>query len=151
LAFRPDGLFDFEEDPNGNRITAGYTGTLLTSLSHTSGAVFTLSYNAQGRLVQVADSGGDVASYTYSGEHLVSVTTPSGTTRYSYVTGQGAARENALASITYPDGSQTVFDYDGQGRMTRSFLNTSAGPTESLGYSYGPNDELTVTDAGGGA
>ena len=29
--------------------------------------------------------------FNYSGEHLVSVTTPAGTTRYSYVTGQGAA------------------------------------------------------------
>jgi RHS repeat-associated protein len=151
LAFRPDGLLDFTEDANGNRVTAGYTGTLLTSLTHTSGAVLTLSYNADGRLIQVADSGGDVATYVYSGEHLVSVTTPSGTTRYSYVTGQGAAREHALASITNPDGSQTVIDYDGQGRITRSFVNTSAGPTESLGYSYGPNDEVTVTDAGGGA
>ena len=38
LAFRPDGLLDFREDANGNRIIAGYTGALLTSLTHTSGA-----------------------------------------------------------------------------------------------------------------
>src|SRR5262249_1952267 len=46
LAFRADGLFDYFEDRNGNRITAGYTGTLMTSLSHSDGDALSLSYNA---------------------------------------------------------------------------------------------------------
>src|SRR5205807_1497296 len=36
-AFRPDGAIDYVQDTNGNRITAGYTGDLLTSLTHSSG------------------------------------------------------------------------------------------------------------------
>src|SRR5262249_15332077 len=48
------------------------------------------------------------------------------------------------------DGSQSVFDYDAQGQITRAFLSTPTGPTETLLYAYGPGGELTVTDAGGG-
>jgi YD repeat-containing protein len=79
FAYRLDGLLDFVEEPNGTRVTAGYTGALLTRLSHSSGAALTLSYNAEGRLVRVTDSGGDSATYSYDGEHLTSVTTPYGT------------------------------------------------------------------------
>jgi RHS repeat-associated protein len=69
--------------------------------------------------------------------------------KYDYVAGQGAAREHALSSITYPGGSQSNFEYDTQGRITRTFLGTSDEPKEKVLYGYGPGAELTVTDAEG--
>ena len=50
--FRTDGTLDYIQDTNGNRITAGYTGTLQTSLTQSNGSSFTLSYNPQGRLAR---------------------------------------------------------------------------------------------------
>ena len=43
IGFRADGLLDFLQDSNGNRITAAYTGTQLTSLTHANGAALTLA------------------------------------------------------------------------------------------------------------
>ena len=77
IGFRSDGSLDYLQDTNGNRITAGYTGNQLTSLTHSNGKALTLSYNAQGRISQVTDPAGRVATYVYdaSGEHLLRVTT----------------------------------------------------------------------------
>src|SRR5262249_23658217 len=76
IAFRVDGSLDFIEDTNGNRLTAGYTGSRLSTLTHSGGQILTLAYNAQGRISQVSDQVGRVATYAYdaSGEHLQSVT-----------------------------------------------------------------------------
>ncbi|MEO0069618.1 MAG: CARDB domain-containing protein, partial [candidate division WOR-3 bacterium] len=114
IAFRPDGKWDYIEDTNGNRLTAGYDGGRLTSVTHSNGDRLTLSYNAQGRLVQVTDPVGRVATYAYdaAGEHLLSVTTSDGTTAYAYASGLGAAREHALTSIAYPGGYHEFFAYD---------------------------------------
>src|SRR5205807_572784 len=106
-----------------------YTGSQLTSLTHSDGQALTFTYNAQGRINTVTDPGGRVASYQYdaSGEHLVSVTTPAGTTRYAYLTGQGAAREHALASITNPDGTHVFYAYDARGRLIDGHGDDNAG------------------------
>src|SRR5262249_43770242 len=54
-AFRTDGLLDYIQDTNNNRITASYDSAgRLTSLTHSNGSALTLSYNAQGRVSQVA-------------------------------------------------------------------------------------------------
>src|SRR5262249_48644530 len=45
VVFRSDGLLDYLQDRSGNRITAGYTGTQLSSLKHSSGKALTLAYN----------------------------------------------------------------------------------------------------------
>ena len=92
--FRADGSLDFLQDPNGNRITAGYTGDRLTTLDHSTGKTLTLTYNAQGRLSQVTDPAGRVASYVYdaSGEHLLRVTTTAGTTEYTAIPRKPAGR-----------------------------------------------------------
>ena len=57
-AFRPDGSLDYVQDGDGNRITAGYTGSLMTSLTSSDGRSLTLSYNAQGHLTEMTDPGG---------------------------------------------------------------------------------------------
>ena len=150
IGFRPDGLYSFTQDPNGNKITAGYNdgGSQMTSLAASNGAALTLSYNAQGRLSQITDPAGRIVSYAYdaTGEELTSVTGPSGTVSYSYLSGQGAAKEYALASITNADGTHQYFDYDAQGRLIGTHADDNAA---AVGFSYVSSGGVKTTDATG--
>ena len=103
ISFRADGRLDYLQDTNGNRITAEYSGSQMTSLKHSNGSAVTLAYNAQGRISKVTDPAGRIATYDYdvSGEHLVRVTTVAGSTEYSYApnaTGPAHIRWRRLAS-----------------------------------------------------
>jgi RHS repeat-associated protein len=148
--FRPDGLLASISDANGNHITAGYTGTQLTSLTASNGSALTITHNAQGRISQITDSVGRVTSYAYDalGEHLMSVSGPRGTLSYTYVTGQGAAEEHSLASITFPDGTHRYFAYDAQGRLISTHLDNNAA---AISFSYVSAGGVRATDATGGA
>jgi RHS repeat-associated protein len=145
--FLANGLLDFVQDTNGNRITAGYDSNgRLISLTHSSGAVLTIAYNAQGRVSSVTDPAGRVTSYTYdaSGEHLVQVTDAAGTVSYQYVTGQGAPSENALAQVTNIDGTSVFYTYDAEGRLAGTHLDGNAEPVT---ISYDGFAGVTFTDA----
>ena len=84
---------NYIQDSNGNRITAHYTGTLLTSLTHSNGDQLTIGYNAQGLISQVTDPAGNVTTYGYdSNQQLISVANAQGTYRYTYINGQGLRR-----------------------------------------------------------
>ncbi len=135
MAFRPDGSLDYIQDVNHNRITGGYTGTQLTSLTHSNGSRLTITYNAQGRISQVTDPAGRVATYVYDalGEELLNVTTSGGTTGYSYTTERIGPHAFALASISTPAGRHQFFDYDSQGRLRSQQLD---GGAQALTYSY---------------
>src|SRR5262249_11921675 len=149
-AFRTDGKIDFQQEPNGNRVTYVYTNGRVTSLVATIGDQIDFTYNGQGRISQMRDPVGRITTFTYdaSGEHLLTVTAPEGTTRFAYVTGQGAAREHALQSITFPDNSHLFFEYDTQGRLTRQSRD---GGAEAVVYTYGPGGMIIVTNAAGQA
>jgi RHS repeat-associated protein len=152
LNFRVDGRINDEQDTNGNRITAGYNATgQLTSLTHSDGGILSLTYNAQGLVSAVTDPTGRVASYSYgaSGQQLLSVTSVRGTTSYSYVTGQTAAEEHALAAVTDPDGAQTHYTYDAQGRLTGLYQGTAASQIDPLSLGYTSPGGVTFTDASG--
>src|SRR5262249_11093050 len=118
-AFNPDGTLNYTQDTNGNRVTAGYTAGRLSSLVDSLNNKIQFDYNSQGRIRQITDAVGRISSYLYdaSGEHLKSVTDETGTTTYDYVTAQGAAREHALQSIAFPDGTHVFFTYNAQGRL----------------------------------
>ncbi|WP_292861976.1 putative Ig domain-containing protein [Nostoc sp. LPT] len=143
--FGSDGKLSYVEDPNGNRITLEYTNNLLTKLVHTNGDSLTLAYTPQGRISQITDSTGQVSSYSYdaSGENLLSVTTPQGTTTYTYDTGNVAAKKYSLLSVTSDLGYQRSFEYDDQGRLIKEFSN---GETQTLTYSYDTTGGVTITD-----
>ncbi len=145
--FRTDGTLDYIQDTNGNRITAGYTGTLQTSLTQSNGSSFTLSYNPQGRLSQITDSAGRITTYAYdaSGQELLSVTTPSGTTQYTYTPGTTGPAAHSLATITSPAGTHLYFTYDSQGRLSEQEGDGGAG---KLDYGY-DTASFSVTDAQG--
>lgn len=87
--FLPDGQLNYVQDSNGNRVTAGYTGTLMTSLTASDGDRLLIGYNAQGLISQITDPAGNVTTYAYdSDEQLTSVSNANGTEQYSYINGQ---------------------------------------------------------------
>ena len=68
--FRADGKLDYVQDPNGTRITCGYSGNDLTSLTHSpSGQTLQLTYSG-GRIATITDPVGRQTTFTYSGDHL---------------------------------------------------------------------------------
>jgi RHS repeat-associated protein len=146
LSFQPDGRIGSIRDRDGNQITAGYQNGLLTTLTHSDGDKLTLAYDAQGRLQSVTDPVGRVVTYGYDAadEHLTSVTNAQGTTAYTYVTGQGATRENALDSVAAPNGSHLALGYDTAGRLTRLDDGTNA-----ITYGYLTPGGYTITDGVG--
>ena len=111
IAFNTNGTLNYEQDTNGNRITAGYNSSgELTSLTASNGSAITIQYNAQGLISQITDPAGQSTTYTYdaSGQHLLTFTDEFGTTTYTYATGPTAADANALTSITFADGTGIV-------------------------------------------
>ena len=95
IALNSDGTFDFMQDSNGNRITAGYTDGQMTSLTDSNGAFLTLAYTSQGLISTVTDSNGQVTNYTYdtTNELLLSVSSPEETEQYTYVTDPNGAQQ----------------------------------------------------------
>jgi RHS repeat-associated protein len=153
--FNADGTLAYVADTNGNRVTLGYTNGLLTSLTHSDGQQLLIDYNTDGRITHVTNPLGPgpaddlVTTFAYdaSGEHLVQVTQPGGrVTNYTYDDGDGAPREHALLSVTYPDGTHDYFTYDAQGRLT-----STAGDQgkQLVTYAYDDTGRVTVTDAAG--
>jgi RHS repeat-associated protein len=148
--FRADGRVDYLQDTNGNRITAVYTGGLLTSLTHSSGQSLQIAYNAAGLIKSVTDSDQRVTGYGYdaSNQHLLSVTAFDGrTTSYTYDNTSNPFTQNALRSIAYPDGTQSLFQYDAQGRLAGTQRDGGAEPV-TFTYHLG---QITTTDALGDA
>jgi len=148
LAFRSDGRLSYIQETNSNRITLGYTGTQLTTLTHSNGDKFTLTYNAQGRVNRLTDQALRNTTYTYdaTGQTLLSTTGPDGTTSYTYEPSTAGAKAYALRQITYPDNTKTLFEYDTQGRFVKSNLE---GNTQPITYTYDSTGGLTLKDATG--
>jgi RHS repeat-associated protein len=149
--FGADGMLDYVSDPNGNTITCGYTGSNLTTLTHSCGQQLTIAYNAGHCIASVTDPAGQqtVFSYDTSGQHLVSATYSGGSTiSYTYTDLQTVSTNvglsNTLASITFPNGSHRYFNYDNQGRLAGTSLDND---TESQTYSYDTVGSIMVTDA----
>ena len=144
--FRSDGKLDYTQDSDGNRTTADYMGSLLTGFTDSAGDTTSYTYDANGRITLVTDPVGRVTTYTYdaSDEHLLKVSSASGAMSFTWVTGQGPAEENALQSVTYPDGTHTYYAYDAEGRLTRQSRDGGAMP---VAYSYDAFGGMTATDA----
>ncbi len=145
--FLPDGLLGSITDTDGNKITLGYnSGSQLTSLTaNDNGDALTFAYNAQGDISQITDPSGDVTQFAYdpSGQHLLSITGPDGTTSYQYVTGGSAASDNAVAQLTSVTGAHTFFTYDSSGRVIGSQLDNG---TDSYAYAYPGEGVIQITD-----
>jgi RHS repeat-associated protein len=148
-AFNANGTLDYIQDTDGDRITAGYEASELTSLTASSGASLTMAYNASGLISSVTTSTGQTVEYTYdSGLHLIDVTSFDGEeTTYAYVAGSDAATKNALGSITNADGTSQSFTFNAAGQLAGT-AQTDGADAVTFTYSAG---EVTVTDAAGDA
>ncbi|MDB5337904.1 MAG: repeat-associated core domain protein, partial [Planctomycetaceae bacterium] len=146
IYFNSNGSLGFINQASGNHIAANYTSGLLSSLVHSNGDRLNFTYNSNNKVTQITDSYGHVSTYTYdvTNQHLLTSTDAGGTTTFTYVTGQGASREHALASVTFPGGRSLQFEYDAQGRLTRETQN---GGAQAITYAYDANGVVTVTDA----
>ncbi len=140
--FLANGQVDYVQDTNGNRITAGYSGGLLTSLTQSDDQSLQIAYNAAGRITSVTDPFGreTIFNYDATNQYLTSVQEADGSTyTYTYDTGNGAARKNALVSTVNPDGRQQFFTYDFEGRLSGISAN---GGSEPITFAYGPAGEV---------
>jgi len=149
--FGADGKLGYVADPNGNRITCGYTGSQLTSLSHSSGQQLSIAYNAGGTIASVTDPAGQQTSFSYdsSGEHLQTATYPGGpTATYTYTDAQTAAGNptlaHALTEIGFPGGSHEYFGYDNQGRLASA---NGDGGAQAVNFGYTSGGTINITDA----
>jgi len=150
--FRIDLRLEYIQDLNGNRISASYNEMgQLTGLAHSSGKSFQIGYNPQGHISIITDHAGRVTTYEYDalGEHLLSVTAPGNrVTSYTYNGSTGVPDDNALVSITYPNGSHQYYQYDGLGRLTEEHLD---GNAEQITYTYDDFGRVTIHDLEGGS
>jgi YD repeat-containing protein len=145
--YNANGTLDYEQEAGGDRITAAYDGSNeLTSLAASSGQSLSLAYNTAGLVASITDSYGRITSYSYdpSNQYLLSVSTPQGTTRYTYQEATGSPTANALTSITSADGTELFFTYDAMGRVASVSEN---GGAEKVTLSYAEPGEVMVTDA----
>ena len=141
-AFTSDGKLAFVEDTNKNRITCGYSGDLLTSLTHSSGQSLSLGYSG-GYISSVKDSLGRETVLLYSGEHLDSATTyDNRTTAYTYSSGGGVKKEHALTQTTFPGGLNVNFAYDDNGRLSSLFTDD----TLRIDFTYDTSGRVIATD-----
>jgi YD repeat-containing protein len=148
--FRPDGLFDYIEDSNGNRITPEYgPDGKLAEVASSSGDSFTFAFDANGRLASVTDHAGRTTTYSYdaAGEHLLSATGPDGQiTSYAYITGEGILRDHSLTSASLPSGVVVFYQYDDFGRLVEQHVSDGE---ESITYSFSTAGRIFIGDAFG--
>ncbi len=145
-----DGRVTFVQDANGNRITADYdSGGRLSALTNGDQSI-TFSYNSAGRITAAADSLGRTTTYEYdaTNKYLTSVTDYNGySTLYTYAADGTVTTAHALASVTHADGTQELFDYDGQGRLLR--ISAAAG-AQAVEFRYAAASAVSAVDAAGG-
>ncbi len=155
--FNNELLLAYVQDSNGNRVTCGYTGRRLTSLTDSSGRQLLLQYHGAGLLSQVIDPLGPgaaddrITTYEYdgAGEHLIRVTAPGArVTTYAYHTAGLPQRLHALSGATRPDLTQDSFAYDEQGRLIETSRNCCDG-AQKVTYAYDSVGTVSVTDATG--
>ena len=147
FTFSTDGRLLALVDGNGNRTSANYTGMRMTGMTDSNGDTESYTYNAAGRITQIADRSNRLTKYTYdaSNEHLLKITMSDGqVVSYTYVTGLGAPCEHAVSTTTNSDATHAYYSYDSQGRLTKIMID---GNKTVSSFSYDANGKLTVTDA----
>jgi RHS repeat-associated protein len=145
--FSTTGRLDYIAEPNGNRLTLGYTGSWLTAIIHTSGESLQITYNAQGCISRITDPAGRYVDYRYDvgGEHLTEVEELGGIiTKYYYNLELTSPAYHSLTTIIYPDTTAYYFVYDTRGRLVEEYRD---GGTERIQFSYDSQGTIWLTDA----
>jgi RHS repeat-associated protein len=146
--FTSAGLLNYMQDTDGNRITAGYTNGLLSSLTASTGQYINIAYNTAGLVSSLTDSDGRTTTYGYdsTNTYLTSVTAYTGqVTGYSYDTTASDPALNSLTTISFPGGTHQYFTYDSEGRLASTYGDNGTSP-ETFGYNLG---QVSVTDGTG--
>jgi len=148
--YAADGTLGYVQDPNQNRITLGYSGGLLTSLTHSSGQSIQIAYNGAGHIQSLTDNLGrqTLLSYDDANEHLTGAQYFDGrTATYTYNVGQASSLSHSLTSVASSCCNWRYFSYDPLGRLVGTYLG---GNAEALTFGYDAG-KVTVTDALGHA
>ena len=145
--YQPSGSLGYVQDLNNNRITLGYTGGLLTGLTHSSGQNIQLGYNSAGLVQTVTDqfSHQTILTYDPANEHLVGAQYFDGrTATYTYNTNGSVTKLHALTGSAASCCNWRYFNYDSFGRLSGTYL---AGNAEALTLSNSTGGQVIVTDA----
>jgi RHS repeat-associated protein len=142
--FAIDGRLLDESDRNGNTLTFGYTGTLLTAITDTVGRSIGLTYDASQRLIGVSAPPSRTVAYGYD---------PSGRlSTFTDLTGQvwqyGYDAADRLTTITDPNSHVVVTNHYGlDGRVDTQ----SNALNQTSTFAWDPQTQTsTYTDARGG-
>jgi RHS repeat-associated protein len=141
--FAIDGRLLDESDRNGNTLTFGYTGTLLTTITDTVGRSIGLTYDGSQRLIGVSAPPSRTVAYAYDASgRLATFTDLTGQVwLYSY---DAAGR---LTTVTDPNNQAVTTHYGLDGRVdtqTNALNQTST-------FAWDPQTQTsTYTDARGG-
>ncbi|HZQ46885.1 MAG TPA: RHS repeat-associated core domain-containing protein, partial [Verrucomicrobiae bacterium] len=144
--YQANGALGYIQDLNNNRITLGYTGGMVTSLTHSSGQSLTLAYSG-GLIQSVTDSAGRGTTFTYDGSQCMQTASYFNGTQVNYTysgTASGMPQAYALTQIAYPDGTHLFMSYDSNGRL--SSMDRDGG-AEAITFSYGGAGSVGLADA----
>lgn len=117
-SYNSQGLITSETGPLGRQSSTVYDASGNVTEQRQPGGLNTLyGYSGAGELTSLTQPGGGVSHLNYTPKgSLLSLTDPlGGATRYGYALTGGALQ---LASQTAPDGAQTTYTRDAQGRIT---------------------------------
>ena len=143
-AYNADGTLDYVQDTNGNTITAGYTGGLLTSLTASCGQSFTLAYNAAGLIPASPTPPAATTTYTTTRPTSTcsSVMTSTARRPATPTTPARTRRPTTPCCRRLPDGTHDILAYDARGRLA----STSDGNAEPTTFAYA-GGAVAATDA----
>ncbi len=145
--YRSDGKLGYVQDLNNNTVTLGYTGNLLTSLSHSAGQSMQISYNGAGLIQTVTDNLGRQTLLTYdaANQHLTGAQFFDGrTSAYTYNTSGSPAQLHELTAASSSCCNWRYFTYDTLGQLTGTYLG---GNAQAVTFSHGAGAQITATDA----
>ena len=135
--FNQNGRLTQINDRNGNFIKIKYKDNKIVSAIDNTGASLQFKYGSNSKFVSsVVGPGGLSASYTYSGENLVSVTNAwKNTYRHEY--------DNLynITKVAYPDKTTIELTYDKDKDWVMSFKDRS-GCKEVYKYTDNPKDPI---------
>ncbi|MCA9166385.1 MAG: PD40 domain-containing protein [Planctomycetales bacterium] len=149
IHFDTNGRLTHVVRPAGSRVDASYDiQGRLSALQVVNGPGVTFAYNADGHVSQLTDSDGHHITYSYdpAGNQLTAYTDRFGTHHYTYISGQGALQEHALAEISFSDDTHVQFTYDDLGRLV---AENRDGGKERLSYSYLSQGGFAIADQSG--
>ena len=165
---------DYIQDRDSNRTMLTYTNGNMTSATDAFGNTISFQYDSYNHITQFTDAVGRITTFTYDTvpetvngitttyEFLLTKTDATGTTNYTWNEGSslgiGSIDDSCvinycgspvgIASIAYPDGTHTYYQYDAAGRLVSESNDNGA---QAINYTYGSNGTFTVTDALGHA